>query len=105
MPCLTLRSYEGTGNDDSSEEEEEGEDAVLDMSSVIFLVDSGTEGFRGNIRVITPGILSFVCFVPSSKRQGMSSCIDCNVEMFPPEVKIPLCTIAATPRNAAHCIM
>lgn len=73
------------------DEEMEGDsDAVVDPSSVIFLVDSGTEGLRGNIRVVTP---------------GQSSCIDCNVELFPPEVKVPLCTIAATPRNAAHCIM
>lgn len=90
------------------EEEEEAEEPLLDPSSVVFLVDSGTEGFKGffffslslvdsshafvwpgNIRVVTPGI---------------SSCIDCNVELFPPEVKVPLCTIAATPRNAAHCI-
>ena len=44
---------------------------------------------RGNIRVVTP---------------GMSSCIDCNVELFPPEIRVPMCTIAATPRSAAHCI-
>lgn len=76
-----------------SDEEMEGAGdsgaAVVDPSSIIFLVDSGTEGLRGNIRVITP---------------GNSSCTECNVELFPPEIRVPLCTIAATPRNAAHCI-
>ena len=73
------------GGDDEEEEDE----PVVDPSSIIFMVDSGTEGLRGNIRVITP---------------GMSSCIDCNVELFPPEIRVPICTIAATPRNAGHCI-
>lgn len=81
----TLLRYEGGtggGEDDDAE-------PMLDVESVIFMIDSGTEGFKGNVRVIIP---------------SQSSCIDCNAEMFPPEVKVPLCTIAATPRNVAHCI-
>lgn len=73
----------GDGDDDADTVQQ------VDPESVIFLVDSGTEGFKGNVRVVTP---------------HFSSCIDCNVELFPPEVKVPLCTIAATPRNVAHCI-
>lgn len=55
----SLLVYESPGD-----EEMEGNDAepLVDPGSVIFLVDSGTEGFKGNVRVITPGI---------------SSCIDC----------------------------
>jgi ubiquitin-activating enzyme E1 C len=84
----SLLQYENAEDDEMEGGDESA--AVVDPSSIIFLVDSGTEGLRGNIRVVTP---------------GMSSCIDCNVELFPPEVKVPLCTIAATPRSAAHCIM
>ena len=84
----SLLRYENP--DDENMEGDAADEAVVDPTSIIFLVDSGTEGLRGNIRVVTP---------------SMSSCIDCNVELFPPEVKVPLCTIAATPRNAAHCIL
>jgi len=51
------------------------EEPEIKIESVIFLVDAGTEGFKGNIRVVTP---------------GLSSCIDCNVELFPPEIKVSL---------------
>lgn len=77
----TLLRFEGADDQDA--------EPMLDVESVIFMIDSGTEGFKGNVRVIIP---------------SQSSCIDCNAEMFPPEVKVPLCTIAATPRNVAHCI-
>lgn len=39
--------------------------------SIIPLVDGGTEGFKGNVRVILP---------------GMSACIDCTLDLFPPQV-------------------
>ncbi len=84
----SLLEYDNVEDEEMAGGEESA--PVVNPESVIFLVDSGTEGLRGNIRVVTP---------------GMSSCIDCNVELFPPEVKVPFCTIAATPRNAAHCIM
>ncbi|XP_045480831.1 NEDD8-activating enzyme E1 catalytic subunit [Harmonia axyridis] len=65
------------------------EDGVLDQSSVIPLVDGGTEGFKGNARVIFPGI---------------SACVECTLDLYPPQVTYPLCTIANTPRLPEHCI-
>ena len=46
-------------------------DGVLDQSSVVPLVDGGTEGFKGNARLILP---------------GLSACMDCTLDLFPPQV-------------------
>ncbi|KAF3905548.1 hypothetical protein AA313_de0204608 [Arthrobotrys entomopaga] len=60
-----------------------------DPESVIPLIDGGTEGFKGQARVMIP---TFSC------------CYECTLDMLTPRAAVPLCTLASIPRQPAHCI-
>ncbi|MCJ1430480.1 hypothetical protein MMC29_008398 [Sticta canariensis] len=62
---------------------------IDNMESLKPLIDGGTEGFKGQARVILP---------------TLSSCIECQLDMHAPRAAVPLCTLATIPRQPQHCI-
>lgn len=63
--------------------------AYSDTGTLIPLVDGGTEGLRGQSRVIIPTI---------------SSCFECSIDILSSKLTYPVCTIANSPRLPEHCI-
>ncbi|RDW85051.1 NEDD8-activating enzyme E1 catalytic subunit-like protein [Coleophoma cylindrospora] len=68
-------------------DEEQLQEGISD--SLKPLIDGGTEGFKGQSRVILP---------------TMTSCIECQLDMHAPRAAVPLCTLATIPRQPEHCI-
>ncbi|CAH8493828.1 unnamed protein product [Schistosoma turkestanicum] len=64
-------------------------DGQPDPNTVIPLVDGGTEGFKGHVLVVL---------------YGLTGCLECTLDLYPPPANFPLCTIAHTPRLPEHCI-
>ncbi|KAK6202584.1 uncharacterized protein RJT21DRAFT_129740 [Scheffersomyces amazonensis] len=63
--------------------------SISESNDIIPMIDGGTEGLRGQSRVILPTI---------------SSCYECSLDLISPRTTYPVCTIANTPRLPEHCI-
>jgi len=66
------------------------EEGNIELDTVIPMIDSGTEGFEGQVTVIYP---------------GNTACIECNVQLFVKTDTVAVCTLAGKPRKPEHCIL
>eukprot|EP01128_Nolandella_sp_AFSM9_P004828 TRINITY_DN224_c0_g1_i1.p1 TRINITY_DN224_c0_g1~~TRINITY_DN224_c0_g1_i1.p1 ORF type:complete len:483 (+),score=102.96 TRINITY_DN224_c0_g1_i1:44-1450(+) len=71
-------------------DDDDNELEAWDMETIIPLVDGGTEGFKGQSRVIFP---------------HLTPCFECLLDLFPEDpLNFAMCTVAVTPRQPEHCI-
>jgi ubiquitin-activating enzyme E1 C len=84
MNSLLVSFVKYEDNEDPEAEKE------IDFSTLIPFIDGGTEGFKGQARVIMP---------------RLTSCYECTMGLFTPQKAVPLCTAASTPRTPEHCIV
>jgi len=69
----------------------DGSDTEWDPMTCIPCINGGTEGFKGETRVI---------------QAHQTPCFECLVELFPKDpFNFPMCTVAHTPRQPEHCIV
>lgn len=54
------------------------------------IIDGGTEGYKGSIRVI---------------KFGVTACVNCTMYLFPPQKGVPMCTLENVPRVPEHCVL
>jgi len=66
------------------------EDGAPDWDTIIPLIDGGTEGFKGQSRLIVP---------------TQTSCFECSLSSMTPQTSYPSCTIRNVPRLPEHCII
>lgn len=62
---------------------------IGEEGQLIPMIDGGTEGFHGSIKVMIP---------------TYTACFECYMDLVPEKVTYPLCTLASTPRLPEHCI-
>lgn len=62
-----------------------------DSDAPVVFIDGGTEGFKGQARLML-------------LNAGEGACFECSLDMFAKQVTYPICTIANTPRLPEHCI-
>ncbi|KAL0225634.1 hypothetical protein P9112_012958 [Eukaryota sp. TZLM1-RC] len=58
------------------------------FGQIIPLIDGGCEGFDGSFRAIVPSV---------------TPCMEC-IDLYPPQERFPICTLANRPRSPEHCI-
>ncbi|XP_063900525.1 NEDD8-activating enzyme E1 catalytic subunit-like [Zophobas morio] len=65
-------------------------DGKVDESTVIPIIDGGTEGLKGSVQVLVP---------------TKTHCFRCMRGQYPETTAVQLCTIATKPRTPAHCVL